>query len=297
MTPKLKDLVDQLDLESLEVNLFRGTSRDLGGHSVFGGQVIGQAMVAASRTVEGRRPHSLHAYFLLPGDMEAPIVYEVDRLRDGSSFSARRVQAIQHGRPILSMMASFHIDEDGFEHHLPMPDVPPPESLTPINELREQWFKAVPDLPQRMRDMLTQTLAIEFRPVSAANPFLADREAAPPCNQIWFRAVAPLPDAAWLHRCLLAYASDFNLIATALKPHGRSWYSPDMMVASLDHALWFHRDARVDDWLLYSMDSPSAQGSRGMTRGLIYTRDGTLVASVAQEGLMRHRPDARKEHA
>ena len=165
MTPKLQDLVEQLDLESLEVNLFRGTSRDLGGHSVFGGQVIGQAMVAASRTVEDRRPHSLHAYFLLPGDMDAPIVYEVDRLRDGSSFSARRVQAIQHGRPILSMMASFQIDEGGLEHHLPMPEVPPPESLTPIDELRETWFAAVPELPQAVRDVLTQPLAIEFRPV------------------------------------------------------------------------------------------------------------------------------------
>ncbi|MAY27398.1 MAG: acyl-CoA thioesterase II [Polycyclovorans sp.] len=291
MTPKLQDLVEQLDLESLEVNLFRGTSRDLGGHSVFGGQVIGQAMVAASRTVEDRRPHSLHAYFLLPGDMDAPIVYEVDRLRDGSSFSARRVQAIQHGRPILSMMASFQIDEGGLEHHLPMPEVPPPESLTPIDELRETWFAAVPELPQAVRDVLTQPLAIEFRPVSSANPLIPQQQAAP-YNQIWFRAVAPLPDAAWLHRCLLAYASDFNLIATALKPHGRSWYSPDMMVASLDHALWFHRDARIDDWLLYDMDSPSAQGARGMTRGLIYSRDGALVASVAQEGLMRHRPDA-----
>lgn len=296
MTPKLKDLVDQLDLESLEVNLFRGTSRDLGGHSVFGGQVIGQALVAASRTVDGRRPHSLHAYFLLPGDMDAPIVYEVDRLRDGSSFSARRVQAIQHGRPILSMMASFHIDEDGFDHAMPMPEVPQPEALTPIHKLREQWFAAVPSIPAKVREMLSQPLAIEFRPVASTNPFLptAEPEAR---NLIWFRAVAPLPDDAWLHRCLLAYASDFNLIATALKPHGRSWYSPDMIVASLDHALWFHRDARIDDWLLYAMDSPSAQGSRGMTRGLIYTRDGTLVASVAQEGLMRHRPGGKEVRA
>ncbi len=296
MTPKLKDLVDQLDLESLEVNLFRGTSRDLGGHSVFGGQVIGQALVAASRTVDGRRPHSLHAYFLLPGDMDAPIVYEVDRLRDGSSFSARRVQAIQHGRPILSMMASFHIDESGFEHAMPMPEVPQPEALTPIHVLREEWFAAVPSIPARVREMLSQPLAIEFRPVSTANPFLPTQE-TDVRNLIWFRAVAPLPDEAWLHRCLLAYASDFNLIATALKPHGRSWYSPDMIVASLDHALWFHRDARIDDWLLYAMDSPSAQGSRGMTRGLIYSRDGTLVASVAQEGLMRHRPGGREVRA
>lgn len=286
MTPQLKDVVDQLDLESLEVNLFRGTSRDLGGHSVFGGQVIGQALVAASRTVEGRTPHSLHAYFLLPGDMEAPIVYEVDRLRDGTSFSARRVQAIQHGRPILSMMTSFHIDEPGFEHAVPMPDVPMPEDLTPIHELRERWFTAVPNLSERARQLLTQPLAVEFRPVADDNPYVQGHQGTPE-NRLWFRATGKLPDAPWLHRCLLAYASDFNLIATALRPHGRSWYSPDMIVASLDHALWFHREARVDDWLLYAMDSPSAQGARGMTRGSIYTRDGALVASVAQEGLMR----------
>jgi len=287
-TQVLQDLITVLDLETLEVNLFRGPSRDLGGRSVFGGQVIGQAMVAASRTVEGRTPHSLHAYFLLPGDMAAPIVYEVDRIRDGGSFSARRVQAIQHGRPILSMIASFQVPQEGLEHHAPMPEVPPPEALKSTNALVPEWLATAGEVHPRIQASLTRHPAVEFRPVYPWNPLAP--EVTQPRQAIWFRIGQTLPDDPMLHRCLLAYASDFNLIGTALRPHGKSWYSPDMQVASLDHALWFHRDARVDDWLLYSMDSPSAQGTRGMARGLIYDRAGRLVASVAQEGLMRQAP-------
>lgn len=281
----LQDLINVLDLETLEVNLFRGASRDLGGRSVFGGQVIGQSMVAAGRTVEGRTPHSLHAYFLLPGDMAAPIVYEVERIRDGGSFSARRVQAIQHGRPILSMIASFQVPEPGMEHQEPMPAVPPPESLQSTAELIPAWLAAAGDVHPRIRTALQTVPAVEFRPVGGWDP--TPPAATAPQQQVWFRIGSQLPDDPMLHRSLLAYASDFNLIATALRPHGKSWYSLDMQVASLDHALWFHRDCRVDDWLLYSMDSPSAQAARGLARGLIHDRQGRLIATVVQEGLMR----------
>lgn len=281
----LTDLIQVLDLETLEVNLFRGPSRDLGGRSVFGGQVIGQAMVAASRTVEGRTPHSLHAYFLLPGDMAAPIVYEVERIRDGGSFTTRRVQAIQHGRPILSLMTSFQVPEEGLAHQSSMPNVPAPETLKDTKQLIREWMASGSGSHPRIQDALTHQPAVEFRPVHPWNPFAPVTAAAQ--QAIWFRIGQKLPDDPMLHRCLLAYASDFNLIGTAMRPHGRSWFSPEMQVASLDHALWFHREARVDDWLLYVMDSPSGQASRGMTRGLIYDRSGKLVASVAQEGLMR----------
>ena len=281
----LRELVAQLDLETLEVNLFRGSSRDLGGRSVFGGQVIGQAIVAATRTIEGRVPHSLHAYFLLPGDINAPIVYEVDRIRDGGSFSARRIQAIQHGRPILSMIASFQVPEEGLEHQVPMPDVPPPEALRSTAELIPEWIAAAGEVHPRILASLARAEVLEFRPVYPWNPLKP--EVTEPRQAIWFRIGQNLPDDPMLHRCLLAYASDFNLVGTALRPHGKSWYSPDMVVASLDHALWFHRDLRVDDWLLYWMDSPSTQGSRGMTRGQVFDRKGRLVASVAQEGLLR----------
>ncbi len=284
MDPTLAALMRQLDLETLEVNLFRGPSADLGGRSVFGGQVIGQALVAASRTVEGRAPHSLHAYFLLPGDMAAPIVYEVDRIRDGRSFAARRVQAIQHGRPIFSMLASFQTPESGIEHQAPMPDVPPPEKLPSILELRDTWDREA-EVDPRLVDALARSLALEFRPVESGNPF-APKKAAP-WQHVWFRSVEPLSDDPMLHRCLLAYASDFNLIGTALRPHGLSWYVGNVLVASLDHALWFHREGRADEWLLYAMDSPSAQGARGLARGQIFDTRGRLLASVAQEGMIR----------
>jgi acyl-CoA thioesterase-2 len=285
MDETLRNLIDQLDLEALEVNLFRGQSADLGGRSVFGGQVVGQALVAAGRTAEGRAAHSLHAYFLLPGDVAAPIVYEVDRIRDGRSFTARRVQAIQHGRPILSMIASFHADEPGLSHQAEMPKVPPPESLRPVHELREEWLREAGQVPERVREALLRPPPIEFRPVETWNPLNPTKAA--PRQSCWFRAVDRIPDDPDLHRCLLAYASDYNLLPTALLPHGRTWLSGKTVVASIDHAMWFHRPARIDDWLLYSMDSPSAQGSRGLARGLVFDRAGTLVASVAQEGLMR----------
>jgi acyl-CoA thioesterase II len=284
MDQALESLVRQLDLEPLEVNLFRGQSSDLGGKSVFGGQVIGQALVAAIRTVENRVAHSLHAYFLLPGDMAAPIVYQVDRIRDGKSFSARSVQAIQHGQPILSLIASFQVVEAGLEHQAQMPEVPPPEKLRPIAELRQAWLAEAGQVSARIQDALVQP-ALEFRPVEPWNPL--QPAVAEPRQSVWFRAVDRVSDDPMLHRCLLAYASDYTLMSTALRPHGESWFSGRMIVASLDHAMWFHRDARVDEWLLYVMESPSAQGARGLSRGLIFDRGGRLVASVAQEGLMR----------
>jgi acyl-CoA thioesterase-2 len=286
MDETLSAVIRQLDLEPLEVNLFRGTSADIGARNVYGGQVIGQALVAAERTVEGRSPHSLHAYFLLPGDKAAPIVYQVDRVRDGHSFSARRIQAIQHGRPILSMIASFQIDEPGLEHAAPPPEVPPPEALTPATELRQRWIAEAGPVAQHLVDALGGPGAIEFRPVEPRNPLLVT-PGGESRQAVWFRTVDRIPDEPWLHRCLLAYASDAMFLQTALRPHGRSYFQPNMIVASIDHALWFHRPARVDEWLLYSMDSPSAQAARGLARGLIYDRAGRLAASVVQEGLMR----------
>jgi acyl-CoA thioesterase-2 len=286
MNTVLQDLLGLLDLEPLEVNMFRGQSRDLGGKSVYGGQVIGQALVAAARTVEGAVPHSLHAYFLRPGDMALPIVYEVDRVRDGRSFTARRVQAIQNGQPILSLIASFQKPEDGLTHQVKMPDVSGPEALEFSHVLRQQWMDAQPGLPERARAALQRELAIEFKPVRPWNPLKPDvRE---PIQHIWLRAAGRLPDDPLLHTCVLAYASDFNLLSTAMLPHGKSWFSREMIVASIDHALWFHRDVRVDDWLLYSMDAPTSQGARGFSRGLIFDRAGRLVCSVTQESLMRH---------
>jgi len=284
----LDDLLRLLDLEPLEVNLFRGQSRDLGGKAVFGGQVIGQALVAGSRTVEERLPHSLHAYFLRPGDRNRPIVYEVDRVRDGKSFSARRVQALQGGEALLSMICSFQSLEPGFEHQAPMPEVPAPESLRPQQELVREWLAAVPQVPARIREAFERRIAVEFRPVEPRNPLLPSVD--PPRQAYWVRANGRLPDEPLLHACVLAYASDFSLLGTALRPHGISWLTPGLAVASIDHALWFHRPFRVDDWLLYSMDSPTAQGGRGLSRGQFFDRSGRLVASVAQENLMRRLP-------
>ncbi len=285
MDPLLQDLVELMSLERLELNLFRGPSRNLGGRSTYGGQIVGQAMVAASHTVDGREPHSLHAYFLLPGDMNLPVVYEVDRLRDGGSFSSRRVQAIQHGRPILSMMASFHKLEDGFDHQAPMPGVPAPESLRPWHELVHEWIDQVPDITDEARAALTADFFIEFRPVDPMNPLQPSKRSSR--GEMWFRAKSRLPDDRWLHRCVLAYASDWGLLGAALRPYGRRWFESNMMVASIDHALWFHRPARADEWLLYVTDSDSAQNARGLSRGMIFDASGRLIASAAQEGLMR----------
>lgn len=278
-------LLEVLNLETLEQNLFRGPSRNLGGRSMYGGQIIGQAMVAASRTVEDRAPHSLHAYFLLPGDMDRPVIYEVDRLRDGGSFSSRRVQAIQHGRPILSMMASFHKNEDGFERQVAMPDVPPAESLQSWQELVQEWIAQTPDITPEARAALTADFFIDFRPVDPVNPLRRKKRSSH--GAMWFRARTRLPDDPWVHRCVLAYASDWGLLGAALKPYGRRWFERNMIVASIDHALWFHRPARADEWLLYVTDSNTAQSARGLSRGMIFDASGRLIASAAQEGLMR----------
>jgi acyl-CoA thioesterase-2 len=282
MNQLLEDLLKVMTLERLEKNLFRGESRDIGSPQVFGGQVLGQALVAATATVEARTAHSLHAYFLRRGDFNAPIIYEVDRARDGNHFSTRRIVAIQHGEQIFNMSASFQSHEAGFEHQGAMPGVPPPEALTDlVTHFRGEWA----GLPEKLRRMLERPRPFEFRPVK---PELVLRlEKAIPEKQVWFRAVDRLPDDESLHRCLLAYVSDFNLLDTATMPHAVSKVKGAVVMASIDHAMWFHRSVRVDDWLLYATDSPSASGARGFARGSIYTRDGVLVASTAQEGLMR----------
>jgi acyl-CoA thioesterase-2 len=283
----LDELIKVMTLERLEMNLFRGQSRDIGSPQVFGGQVLGQALVAATATAEDRAVHSLHAYFLRRGDFNSPIVYEVDRALDGKHFSSRRVVAIQHGRQIFNMSASFQSAEAGLEHQSPIPDVPSPESLLDM----EAHYRSMADqLPPVARRILERKRPFEFRPVHAPDPMR--REKSLPVKYIWFRAVDTLPDDEALHRCLLAYVSDFHLLDTALKPHGVSMVSPRLVIASIDHAMWFHRRVRVDDWLLYAIDSPSASGARGFTRGSIFSRDGQLVASAAQEGLIRVTPQA-----
>ena len=288
----MADAVDEmlaiLDLERLEHNLFRGRSPKDRWQRVFGGQVIGQALVAATRTVEAARgPHSLHASFLIGGDPLVPIVYEVDRIRDGRSFSARRVVAIQHGRPIFFMSASFHGDEPGFDHQMAMPDVPVPEALPDDAAMRSS---IMPDMPEPVRRYFERERPIELRPVDLAR-YGPD---APRSDtfQVWIRATRALPDDPAVHQSVLAYASDLTLLDASLAPHGRTVFERSILPASLDHALWFHRPFRADAWLLYAQDTPSASGARGFSRGLIYRRDGTLVASVAQEGLIRERTPA-----
>jgi acyl-CoA thioesterase-2 len=282
MKQLLDDLVKVMTLERLELNLFRGESRDIGSPQVFGGQVLGQALTAATATVENRMVHSLHAYFLRRGDFKSPIVYEVDRARDGNHFSTRRVVAIQHGAQIFNMSASFQTDEQGPSHQSTMPEVPAPEGLP---ELATYYREILPQLPPGVRRSLQQKRPFEFRPTQPPNFLL--RENVTPQRSIWIRAVAPLPDEEALHRCLLAYVSDFNLLDTALMPHGILTRLENFVMASIDHAMWFHRSVRVDDWLLYSTDSPSAGGARGFTRGSLFARDGRLVASTSQEGLIR----------
>jgi acyl-CoA thioesterase II len=282
MNQLLEDLIKVMTLERLEINLFRGESRDIGSPQVFGGQVLGQALVAATATADDRVVHSLHAYFLRRGDFNSPIVYEVDRALDGKHFSSRRVVAIQNGRQIFNMSASFQLPETGLEHQVSMPDVPQPESLPDL----ESHYREVADkLPAAARRVLQQKRPFEFRPVQAPDPLRREKSAG--LKHVWFRAVDKLADDEALHRCLLAYASDFQLLDTALKPHGVALISPKLMIASIDHAMWFHRSVRVDDWLLYAIDSPSASGARGFTRGSVFARDGQLVASAAQEGLIR----------
>ncbi len=283
MQSQTADLLALLELEQLEVNLFRGESRDIGSAQVFGGQVLGQALTAASRTVEGRIVHSLHAYFLRRGDFNAPIVYEVDRSRDGHSFSNRRVIAIQHGEQIFNMTASFQVVEKGLEHQLEMPQVPPPEELP---DLLEVLRSVVRRLPERVRQLVEKPRPFEFRMVQPL-PDLGGPGKHPPARQVWFRLPDRIPEDESLHRRLLAYVSDYYLLDTAVLPHGMSFLSAKAIMASIDHAMWFHRPLRVDDWLLYALDSPSASGARGFGRGSVFSRDGRLVASTAQEGLIR----------
>ena len=286
MTHDADDLISLLDLERIEHNIFRGHSPQVGWQRVFGGLVISQALVASARTVEGRSPHSLHAYFILPGDPSVPIVYEVDRIRDGKAFATRRCNAIQHGRAIFSLSASFQIDEAGLDHYMPMPDVPVPETLPTQAEVHQRFGHLMPEPVRRWfeRDHL-----IEMRPVDLSR--YVRHEARAPVQNVWMRATKPLPEDPSIHRAVLAYFSDMTLLDTALVAHGRTIFEGGLQVASLDHALWFHRPFRADEWMLYTQDSPNSNGARGLTRGLIYSHDGRLVASVAQEGLIRPHPE------
>jgi len=282
MKPVLADLLHLLKLERIEDNIFRGESRDIGSPQVFGGQVLGQALTAATYTITDRTVHSLHAYFLRAGDVNAPIVYDVDRAREGKTFSNRRVVAIQHGRQIFNMTASFQHPEQGFEHAVTMPDVPGPDGL---EDQQVTTVAAAKQLPEKLRRYLTHERPFIFRSCEPIN--LLSPEKLPPVRHVWLKLVDRVGDNPDLHRNLLAYVSDYQLLATAMLPHGVRLEQGNVQLASLDHAMWFHRPFRVDDWLLYSLDSPTATGARGLARGQFFTRDGTHVASTAQEGLIR----------
>lgn len=284
----LEELLTLLKLEKIETNIFRGQSQDLGFGNVFGGQVLGQALSAASQTVaEARHVHSLHGYFMRPGDARKPIVYTVDCIRDGKSFTTRRVVAVQKGLAIFSMSASFQIEESGFDHQDEMPRIEGPDGLAPEIEMARQFADR---LPPAIRAKILCDKPIEIRHVDPVHPLKPDKR--PPEKYVWFRTIGALPDDKSVHHYLLTYASDFNLVGTALYPHGHTFWQREMQVASLDHAMWFYRDFRMDDWMLYAMQSPSAARSRGLSIGRIFTREGHLVATVAQEGLIRYRPDA-----
>lgn len=280
----LHELVKQLRLEQLGEQRFRGGNVDIGSPSVFGGQVLGQALMAAARTVPAQGVHSLHGYFLRAGDKATPIDYEVDLVRDGASFSMRRVVAVQHGRPIFYMSASFHRREPGVDHQREMPSAPPPEGLPDEHDARLALRE---HLPPAARAVIDQARAVDIRPVDP--PHMLAPEKRPPYSQTWLRAQGALPDDPLIHQALLAYTSDFSLLGVAMRPHGLSFMQPEVQCVSLDHAMWFHRDFRFDDWLLYETDSPSAAAARGFCRGTLFSRDGRLVASVAQEGLIRVR--------
>jgi acyl-CoA thioesterase-2 len=283
--PVLAARGDLLALERIDRDLFRGRSQDLGWGAIFGGQVLGQALSAAAQTVDADRPvHSLHGYFMRAGDVTRPIVYQIDRLRDGASFTTRRVSAIQDGDAIFSLEASFQRAEEGFDHQDAMPEVPAPEAL---RSEREMGMLIADQLPAKVRAMVTAERPIEIRPVEIRDPLRP--RATPPLRRMWYRAVDTLPDDPALHRYLLAYASDFSFLGTAMDPHGTSWLVPGMQVASVDHVMWFHRPFRFDEWLLYVVDSPSASGGRGLVRGQFFDRAGRLVASAAQEGVIRKR--------
>lgn len=285
--PKVLDaLLALLALERIEENIFRGPSEDLGWGTVFGGQVLGQALSAAAQTVPADRAvHSMHAYFLRPGSVTRPIVYDVDRIRDGASFTTRRVVAIQSGHPIFNMSASFQVTEEGFEHQDLMPDVPSPESL-PTDE--ERFAALAEQLPAHVRNRGWAPRPFEMRTIDPQNPLAPVRRQA--SRKVWMRAVGELPDDQALHRTLLAYVSDFSFVTTALEPHAMSWLNSNtLQIASLDHLMWFHQPVRCDQWLLHVMESPAAHGARGLVRGQIFGQDGRLVASTTQEGLIRRR--------
>lgn len=291
---KLEELLHILRLERIEENIFRGPSQDLGWGRVFGGQVVGQALSAAEQTVPPERSvHSLHSYFLRPGDAAKPIVYMVDPIRDGGSFTTRRVVAVQDGRPIFNLAASFQVEEPGLEHqHAERPDVPGPEGLASETTLGQQYLEKMPtevraQIPKAMIERITGARPIDVRPVDPFDP--QDPDVRTPIRRVWFKANGALPDRASVHQYLLAYASDFHFLVTAMQPHGVTWLTPGLQVASLDHAMWFHRPFRFDEWMLYDIESPSAQGARGLSRGQWFCQDGRLVASTMQEGLMRDR--------
>ena len=284
MSDVLEELVTLLTLEKIEENLFRGQSQDLGWGLVYGGQVLGQALSAAVQTVpDDRFAHSLHAYFLRPGDVSKPIVYDVDRIRDGGSFTTRRVVAIQNGRPIFNMSASFQIEEEGFSHQEESPDSPDPQTL--ITD-QDRIARFADRLPAPLRDQALAERPFELRP---ADPILdpVSPQKGPPRSMHWLKTTGELDNNPSLHRFLLAYASDFSFLTTSLRPHEVTWLTPGMQVASVDHAMWFHRPFRVDEWSLHAIESPSASGARGFVRGKVYDADGRLVASTAQEGLIR----------
>lgn len=283
MNAVLRELIDLLALERIEEDLFRGQSQDLGWGAVFGGQVLGQALAAAAYTVPAERPvHSLHGYFLRQGDARRPIVYEVDRIRDGKSFTTRRVNAIQGGQAIFTMSSSFQVDEPGFDHQDAMPDAPGPEGLLGETDLAKAWADGI---PERLRAQATAPRPIDIRPIDPVDP--VHPAAAGATRGVWYRASGSLPDDPALHRHLLAYASDFNFLTSAMRPHAVSWLTPGLQVASVDHSMWFHRPFRMDEWLLHAIESPSASGGRGLVRGRFFDRSGRLVASTAQEGLIR----------
>lgn len=283
MDTAVNELIELLDLEEIDTNHFRATSPNEGWQRVYGGQVLGQALVAASRTVpEERSAHSLHGYFLRPGDTTVPILYTVDRIRDGKSFTTRRVVAIQHGRPIFNMSISFQVAEEGFSHQLPMPECPRPDDLPTEDDLRAEWAK---EMPAEFQESFNRRRPIEVRPIDPVNIF--HPEPHPPHQMCWMKARDTLPEDQRLHQCVLAYLSDWSLLDTATLPHAVSFTQNNLQMASLDHAMWFHRPFRADEWLLYVQDSPSASGARGLNRGLIYNQAGELVASAAQEGLIR----------
>lgn len=284
MNPILLELIDHLSLERLEENLFRGPSKDIGTTRVYGGQVLGQALKAAQYTVEERAVHSLHAYFLREGDHNSPIIYNVERSRDGKSFSSRRVTAIQHGRPIFILSASFQKPETGLVYQDPMPDVADPEQLESIKNYASRFSGLV---PEKLKWALTLAAPFDLRPTEPITFVYPEKQQ--PRRHTWIRATDKLTDEPELHRAILAYISDFTLLDTNLLPHGIHMTNANLQIASLDHAMWFHRDFRMDEWLLYSCEGISASGARGLARGRFYTRDGQLIASTMQEGLIRLR--------